>query len=144
MPYATVESMHETYGERLLSVLGIDDAEDLGDSTQLATAVAVADATVDSYLAEDYSLPFATPPAQIVAHACTIAWYHLLSTFRSEVLSQGDTDAHAGALKYLRDVSTGKARLIVTGASKPTQASVNSGLVELSDAANNRTWLTNF
>ena len=127
MGYATQSDMTSRYGARNLIEL-TDRAEPATgeiDTAVLATALEDADALINAYVGSRYALPLNPVPAVIHAHACSIAYYMLhRDRYPDEVRKDYDD-----ALKFLADVSQGRAMLDVAGvehATAPADARVAS------------------
>lgn len=88
------------------------------DNTQLADAVAEADARIDSYLAARYVTPVVESSATIKALSRDIAAYFATLTNRkSKDLSDNDPVArrYAEAIGFLKDASAGRVTLSIPG-----------------------------
>lgn len=111
MGYATLADLVARFGEQELIQLTNRDAPGTGPVVGAVAAEALADAEseVNSYLASRYTLPLAEVPRVLVRITSDIARYGLYGATAGadEVVTQRYQDA----IKFLRDVSAGKATL---------------------------------
>lgn len=122
MSYATIPELIARMGVKLYELLNVADGADISANAPLLSAIADANAEVDSYLAGQYALPLPTVPAQLVGYACDIARYKLIAATRIDILTEADQSAFRDAVRYLRDISKGEARLTAPGAEAFTAA----------------------
>ena len=120
MPYATQQDLERRYGAAEL--VQLTDRQDPGDGAPdaavIETALADADALIDSYLAVRYALPLAAPPARLTQAAAVLAWYLLHRDRAPEEVRI----AYDRELRWLQHVAEGKAELIgPDGDHPPTQ-----------------------
>jgi phage gp36-like protein len=108
-PYASVVEMKARYPEKDLRELTDEEAESINDD-RLATALASASATIDSYLIGRYRLPLASVPLVLIDTCCTIAMYNLQS-LRPGTTVDDVRDRYKDAIAYLTQVAVGKAQL---------------------------------
>lgn len=109
MAYATQANLVDRFGERELVEL-TDRAEPPAgaiDAAVVASALADADAVIDSYIVGRYALPLSPVPAVLELRACDIARF-LLHGLRA---TQEVRDRYDDAIAFLKDVSAGKAKL---------------------------------
>jgi phage gp36-like protein len=107
--YATQQNMVDRFGEQELIDLTDRDNTDAINAIVLAGALADADGEIDSYLAGRYKLPLTTTPTVLVRLACDLARYRL---YQGQGRPQEAVrEAYEDAVRFLRDVSTGKAHL---------------------------------
>ncbi|MCL4189890.1 MAG: DUF1320 family protein [Rhodobacteraceae bacterium] len=113
MPYASLQDLTDRVGARTLVDLTDRAAEPAGeiDADVVDAALAHADAVIDGYLAVRYALPLAETPPLLRDAAVAIALWKL-----HPVAPDPKTEADwREALRLLRDLSTGAARLAVAG-----------------------------
>lgn len=105
MAYATAQDMIDRFTARTLAEI-TTDAGDVPDTAALDRALGDASNLIDGYLQARYTLPLASPPAQLKLHACNIAHYQLLAT-----RPLGDIEdvrkRYDDAIAYLTAVSKG-------------------------------------
>ena len=119
MTYTTRTALEETFGA--------DDIADLeyGRPNALDQAIAKADALIDSYVGNRYSLPLAEIPPVLAEMALDLVRYNLDKS-PDEIIK----DRNDKAIKYLERVSAGKASLGIPQASEPVSldtAEIQSG-----------------
>lgn len=127
MSYATQADLEARYGAR--EILQLSDRANppagVVDAAVVAAALGDADAVVDSYLGNRYTVPITTPaPARVVDLSCVLARYRLMEQRATERARKDYEDAIA----FLRDVSAGRAK--IPGLVEPTASSgegVNTG-----------------
>jgi phage gp36-like protein len=122
--YATLADLIARFGEQeLVQLTNRDNPGDGLVVTEVADeALADAESEVNSYLASRYALPLVEVPRVLVRVTCDVARYGLYGS-----VSADDTvkERYQDAIKFLRDVSTGKATL---GIAAPQEAApVQSG-----------------
>ena len=109
MPYATVDDLKALIGERELIQL-TDRSTPPADAIDLDVAngaLQAASDTVDSYVAAAYALPLASTPSMLKDLAVDLARHRLYAGKASdEVQARYDE-----AMKRLRDISSGKAKI---------------------------------
>lgn len=113
MSYASLEQLIDRFGERTLVQL-TDRAEVATgaiDAGVVERALGDTDAVIDGYLAGRYQLPIVGAPPLLVDIALTIAIYKL-HPFAPDQKIEKD---YEGALRALRDLSSGAMRLDVAG-----------------------------
>lgn len=115
MAYCTIEQLTDRFGQSLLIDLSHRDGvrPTVPDAGLFARAIADADALIDSYLKGRYQLPIAggVPPV-LTDLSLTITAYKAHSTVVGEKFRKDYEDA----LKTLKDIASGAARLDVAGA----------------------------
>ena len=109
MTYATQADMIARFGEDdLIRLTDRDDPPlEAVDATVLAAAQADAAATIDSFVASRYTLPLSPAPRVLAGIECDLAWFNLQRGRVTEDAQKRKDDA----LRFLRDVSAGKASL---------------------------------
>ncbi len=132
MPYITLSDLLAAHSEQALIDL-TDRAEPPTGGIVMAVldkAIAGAGAEVDSYISQRYATPLPDPvPAAVTDAALTITWYRL-HTDRA-----ADKDLrirYEDAIRWLRDVSAGRAALpgVATSATAPA-----AGLAMLAESS---------
>ncbi len=106
MLYATRQDIEQLYGVDYLAMLLPRDAD---PDISTATAIASESATVDAYLSVRYQLPLAEVPANLEVAAVDLICYRLAAT--NDRLTDEIANRAKMALAFLRDLSSGKARL---------------------------------
>lgn len=119
MTYATRTDLEARTGASELS-----QRESMLAAGAVASALADADAMIDSYVAGRYGVPLSPVPPNLPGLACAIARYIILGDSASEFARKNYEDARA----YLRDVQAGKALL---ESAAPLAASAPSATVEI-------------
>lgn len=113
MTYATLQNLTDRYGARTLVALTDrgEVATGVVDADVVARALADTDAQIDGYLATRYALPLAAVPALVSDLAQVIAIWKL-HPYDPDAKIRKDYD---DALRVLRDIADGRARLDVGG-----------------------------
>lgn len=113
MTYVTQQQLVDRFGAQLLLQLTDRAVPPAGqiDAAVVAGAIRDAGAVIDGYLAGRYQLPLDDVPDLVRDLALSIAIYKL-HPFAPDPKIQADYD---GALRTLRDIATGAARLSVAG-----------------------------
>lgn len=110
MAYVTEQELTARFGQDEILALADRDQDGTPDPDVLAQAITDASAEVDSYLGTRYSVPMATAPASIKTAAADIARYRMMDDRPlDEAVKRYDN-----AIRFLRDVATGRASLGVT------------------------------
>jgi phage gp36-like protein len=109
--------MVQRFGEPEL--LHLTDAGRTGsiDATIVSMALDDATAEVDSYLSSVLSAPLTTTPVILVSVTCDVARYRLYSGIGGQ--TEQVKDRYDAAVRWLRDVSAGKAKLGIATADVP-------------------------
>jgi len=113
MSYATQQDLIDRYGEQELIELTdrADPPTGAIDATVVSKRIADADAIIDSYLGARYKLPLSSVPEILVGISCTIARKKLYADAPLDEVINDDKDA----MRMLRDISNGTAKLEVAG-----------------------------
>jgi len=114
MSYATLSHLTDRYGERMLIAI-TDRAQPAANTINeqvVDRALADTDAMIDGYLAVRYRLPLSSVPAMVIDLAQMIAIWKL-HPYAPDPKIEED---YKGALRTLRDISTGTVRLSIEGA----------------------------
>ncbi|MER2537601.1 MAG: DUF1320 domain-containing protein [Azonexus sp.] len=108
MTYATQADLELRFGTRELAKLTDRVAGAVIDATVVTQALSDADAEVNGYLVQRYALPLSPVPSELVKVAGDIARYFLWGEKRSEAVKDGYEDA----LRRLREISSGRFKLV--------------------------------
>lgn len=109
MPYATMQDLeHAAGGAHKLVELADLDHDGVVDGAAIAAAQAKADGLIDSYAAQRYAVPIASPSAILVQHAADEAVFQL--RLRRENVTERDVQERALRLQWLESLSQGKVR----------------------------------
>jgi len=124
MPYCTQDDILEQIDEAVLIQL----TDPLGaaiDDDVVSRAIEDADATIDSYCQDRYSVPLDPVPAKARQISVDIAIYNLYSR-RGDTAPEVRKDRHKEAIRWLEKVNKGDIKLgAATPASINTSGSVN-------------------
>lgn len=114
MTYATQSDLVARFGlpELILLTDRADPPAGSIDATVVAAALADAEAVIDGYLAERYSLPLASVPAMLVGIACDLARFRLHTAEATDAVKERNDQATG----TLRDIARGLVTLQVAGA----------------------------
>ena len=113
MSYISYTDLVMAFGEDEILQLTDRDRDGVADPLVIEDAIAVADAHIDSYLREQYTVPLATLPANLKGMACDFARYRLYQDQPTELVqSRYDVGCF-----YLKDVARGLVNLD-TGSSR--------------------------
>ncbi len=102
MPYCTEQNLIDRYGETELIQLTDQANAAAIDTAVLNSAIADADAEINSYLTA-YALPLATIPANFERMACDITRYYLFGSSVPELVQK----RYDNAIGYLKLVAKG-------------------------------------
>lgn len=97
------------------------------DDVVVTEAIAKADAEIDAYCGVRYTVPFTTVPAIVESISVDMALYHLYS--RRSIAPEARRIKYEDAIKFLKDISTGKATL---GGSEAEAGSASQDVTEIS------------
>lgn len=113
MPYVTQQQLVDRFGaDELQQLTDRDGNAGAIVAAVLDEAIADADATVDAYLRQRYTLPLSPVPTVLTRIAADLVRYRLYDEHAPEAV----TKRHDAALRFLRDVAAG---LVSLGASDP-------------------------
>ena len=129
MAYCTQDDILEQLDEDILIQLTDDADAGVVDSDKVTRAIADADAEIDSYCGVRNSVPFTTVPARIRMLSVDIAIYNLYA--RRKGAPENRKERYDNAIRYLKDVSTGKASL---GANDPDTPPLDSHTPEITQS----------
>lgn len=112
--YATQQDLIDRFGQEELVELTdrADPPAGVVDSTVVTRALDDTAALIDGYVGVRYELPIAAVPALLTNLAADIARYKLYDEAPPEAVEK----RHDDAIKTLRDIAAGKAKLDVAGA----------------------------
>ncbi len=110
MTYAVQQDLVDRFGDAELKQLTDRVNGTTIDATVVATALADADAEIDSYLVQRYTLPLSATPDVIERVACEIARYRLYAN-QSVEASETVRNNYKDAVAWLHDVAAGRANL---------------------------------
>lgn len=105
MTYAVKADMQAEFGDTDLAQLTDRVNGQVTDDAVLNGALVRADEEIDSYLAQRYTLPFASAPARLRSIAMDMARYYLSDARAPQIVQ----DRYKAAVAWLKDVAAGKA-----------------------------------
>ncbi len=116
--YCSLDDIKKMVPEEL--VVQLTDDEGLGavNQARVDEAIAQADAEIDSYCGERYSVPFAAAPAVVKKMSVDIAVYNLYSRTVSE-MPETRKDRYRNAVRQLEGIAKGTVSLGVDPAPAP-------------------------
>lgn len=109
MAYATQTDITDLYGIDTLDRLADRDGEGTADAAKVSRALDDASALVDGYIALRVTLPLSPVPAVLRNLTVDIAMYRLATD--AGLLSEDARARYDDAIRFLRDVSAGKAAI---------------------------------
>jgi len=109
MAYSTRSDILEQLDEDVLIQLTDDVDAGVVDDDAVTRAIADADSEIDSYCGAHYEVPFETVPAMVRKLSVDISIYNLYA--RRKGAPEDRKQRYDSAIRFLRDVSTGKASL---------------------------------
>lgn len=115
MPYATLADLTDRYGAQLLIALTdrADPAANAIDGAVVARALADTDALIDAHLAARYALPVAAPVPPVLRDIALAVAIWKLHVHEAPAKIEAD---YRDALRLLRDIAEGRARIPAAGA----------------------------
>lgn len=116
MAYSTIDDIKEQIPEDELLQLTDDDALEEIDASVVDRAIADADAEVDSYCAERYTVPFEPVPLLVRKYSVIIAIYNLFMR-RGDIPADRETN-YNNAVKFLQNAAKG---IVSLGADAPAE-----------------------
>jgi len=127
MAYCTLDDIKpDQLTETELIQLTDDDDAGMVDESVVTKAIADADAEIDGYCGQRYTVPFTTVPAMIRKLSVDIAVYNLFS--RRQGAPEGRKTRYDTAIKFLERVADGKA--VVTGVEGTTESAADRVSIE--------------
>lgn len=106
MSYAAQADIDSRYGSDLLLTIADRDGDGVVDTDAVMLALADADDTINSHLAERYQLPLTTVPSLLVKMAVDLAVYSLAALPTDEMRNR-----YSDAVKALKNIATGVQKL---------------------------------
>jgi len=128
MAYCTLDDIKEQIPESEL--IQLTDDEDLGivDASITDRAIADADAEINSYCAERYTVPFDPVPDIIRKRSVDIAIYNLFS--RRQIYNENRSSRHKDDIRFLERVSSGSVSLGPNAPAETSQDTVGVSTVK--------------
>lgn len=109
MSYCTYSDLVNAFGENEVLQLSDRDRDGLPDNGVIEEAISFADSHIDGYLREQYAVPLANPPRNLVGMACDFARYRLYQDQPTDLVqSRYDVGCF-----WLKDVARGLVQLDV-------------------------------
>lgn len=140
MAYATLQDMIDRFGETELAQLSDRSGQAVAvDPLVLDAKLADADAEIDGYLVQRYTLPLASVPPVLKRVATDIARYHLYDDRATEQV----TTRYKDAIAFLKDVAKGNAGIGVDQGGD-TPATTGAPSYQANDPVFNRCTLKDF
>jgi phage gp36-like protein len=122
--YCTIENITKQISEETLIQLSDDHGAGVVDDDTVEQAITTADATIDAYCQQHYTIPISPVPARIADLSVDIAVYNLYS--RSDLaMPEVRKDRYNAAIRFLEKVAEGK---IQFGADTPAPADGNDSV----------------
>ncbi|MFZ1326224.1 MAG: DUF1320 domain-containing protein [Candidatus Contendobacter sp.] len=118
MSYTTRAELEAAFGVAEIRQLTDRNKDGEPDSEFIDSAIQRTDGLIDGYLMARYALPLVPVPLMLTAYACDIARYFLYEDAAPEYVRQTYQDA----LRWLRDVASGKVLLTLAPANGPLAA----------------------
>lgn len=106
MPYSTLDDVRKLIADESLIQLTDDEAMGVIDQNRVEEAIRQADAEIDSYCGERYSVPFSTVPEIVKKISVDIAIYALYSR-RVEEVPAVRAERYRSAVRQLEGISKG-------------------------------------
>lgn len=128
MPYAMLQDMVDRFGEtELIQMSDRSMTATAIDAAVVAAKLADADAEIDGYLGQRFTLPLASVPPVLKRIATDLARYHLYDDRATEQVTKRYNDAIA----FLKGVAKGDLSIGVdAGGEEPAQAMGTPAFVE--------------
>lgn len=111
MAYTVKTDILEQISEAELIQLTDDVGAGSVDDAVVTRAIADADAEIDSYCGSRYTVPLSPVPARVRQLSVDIAVYHLYAR-RAGTLPEERKTRYQDAVRFLRDVASGKASIL--------------------------------
>lgn len=124
MSYCELADLEEQISEDELIALSDDAGAGIVDVSVTARAIADADAVVDAYCQDRYTVPLTPVPAMIRRLAVDIAIYNFYSR-RDDTAPEIRKDRYKEAIRFLEKVSKGEIGL---GAATPAPVNTSGGV----------------
>jgi len=113
MPYITQAELADRFGSDELIALADRDRDGVADAAVIDQAITDAEAEIDGYLAVRYTVPLISASAGIKTICADIARYRMMD---DRPLDEA-VKRYEAAVRFLRDVATGRASLGLTSPS---------------------------
>jgi phage gp36-like protein len=110
MPYSTVNDMKKMLPEELIVQLTDDETTGSPNQARVDEAIAQADAEIDSYCGERYSVPFSTVPDIVKKLSVDIAIYNLYSRLVRD-MPEVRSERYRSSIKQLEAIGKGNISL---------------------------------
>jgi phage gp36-like protein len=110
MPYSTVDDIKKMLPEELIIQLTDDEATGSLNQARVDEAIAQADAEIDSYCGERYSVPFTTVPDIVKKLSVDIAIYNLYSRLVRD-MPEVRSERYRSSIKQLEAIAKGNISL---------------------------------
>ncbi len=131
MPYCTQADILnlELSKEELIQLTDDDDLDEINTS-MVDAAISKADAEIDAYCQDGYTVPFSPVPTIIIGWSATLAAFNL---YRNRTKPATIIDRYNKVMSWLKDISTGKATLPGASANDNTSfpGSTTDGTVQV-------------
>lgn len=134
MAYSTLQDIKKAIPEDTLMQLTDDEGTGSVNASRVAEAIASADATIDSYCASRYAVPFGTVPAVVKKISVDLAIYDLYSR-RVEEIPAARADRYKNAIRLLEGIAKGA---ITLGLDPAPEASADASTPECTKTEDDR------
>jgi len=129
--YVTPAILAEKFSVQLQEILSahgtnLADGDSIATNEHLLNAIATANSHVDYYVRVKHTPSTVAEDAQVVQVAATIAFYTLVRNFNPLMMSEGMREEYADAVKFLRDLASGKASGSLTTPSESVTGASNA------------------
>jgi len=110
MSYCSSDDLVTRFGST--EIIQLSDRDNSGEINEAVVEQAITDASaeIDGYLSSQYDLPLDETPALLNLYACDIARYRLFEDGAYDTV----IERYNIALRYLRDIASGKVKLLPT------------------------------
>ncbi len=139
MSYSVKADILGLIPEETLIQLTDDNGAGIVDDAVVTRVIADADAEIDGYCGENYTLPFLPVPVIIRKISVDIAIYNLYA--RRQGAPEDRAKRYDNAVKLLRDIQAGK---ITLGSAAPTEVAQDTVETESNDRIFTKDTLENF
>lgn len=116
MQYATAQDLIDRFGDYEVEQLATDFDQDTIDTDRLSQAISDAQAEINSYLGQRYSLPLVSVPSILKGACCDIARYYLHASQATEEVAA----RYNRRLTWLKDIAAKRAGLGIDQDVRPT------------------------
>lgn len=123
MAYATLQTLVDQVGADEVVRSADRDLDGVADVDVVDRAIADADAEIDSYVGAKYKVPLDPVPAVVITYSGVIALYRLSSDIGT--LTPEKRQRYEDAVRWLKDVSSGKAVLDAGGVEPDAKSTGN-------------------